>query len=98
MSTLLRYNKGMDDKARCQSCGMPLGTPGYYGTNSDGSENLEYCKFCLSEGAFTEPGITVEDMIEKSSDFMAKKLGYDAARARGMSAEVIPKLKRWKKN
>ena len=36
----------MDDKARCQSCGMPLDI-GFYGTNSDGTGNMEYCKLCF---------------------------------------------------
>lgn len=44
----------MDDKPRRQSCGMPLGAPGYFGTEVDGTENKEFCKFCFQNGNFTE--------------------------------------------
>ena len=81
---------------RCQSCGMPLGD-GFYGTDSDGSVTKEYCKFCFQDGAFTMPGLTADDMIKRSVDFMTKNLGIPAQKAEEMSRAVIPGLKRWKK-
>lgn len=30
----------------CQSCGMPMGTVDLYGTETDGSKNADYCKYC----------------------------------------------------
>jgi hypothetical protein len=86
----------MTDKERCQSCGMPLGTPGFYGTNADSSENTDYCKFCYQNGGFTQPDLTVDGMIDSSAKFMTEHLKFDEAKAREMSEAVIPKLKRWR--
>lgn len=86
----------MDDKPRCQSCGMPLSV-GFYGTNADGMESNEFCKFCFQDGIFTDEGITVDDMVEKSVDNMTKEQGFEARNARDLARGVIPKLKRWKK-
>lgn len=48
----------------CQSCAMPMGdTDEMYGTNSDGTKNDDYCKYCYKEGAFTAD-ISMEEMIE----------------------------------
>lgn len=85
------------DKPRCQSCGMPLGAAGYYGTNSDGSENPEYCKFCYQNGVFTQPDQTVEGMIKSSVDFMTENLKMPLKTSQEMSHKIIPQLKRWKK-
>lgn len=84
------------DKPRCQSCGMPLGAPGFYGTNSDGSENTEYCKFCFESGSYTQPDMTVDQMIESSVSYMVKGLRVPEEKARSMSQLIIPTLKRWK--
>ena len=35
----------------CQCCGMPMGdTDQLLGTNTDGSKNEEYCKYCFEIG------------------------------------------------
>ena len=49
----------MNEMARkfCQCCGMPMGnTDELYGTNTDGSKNTEYCKYCFENGEFTFKG------------------------------------------
>ena len=74
---------------------MPLGAPGYYGTDAEGKETQEYCMFCYKRGAFTQPGLTADKMIEQSVRFMTSSLGIDEAKARAMSREVIPTLRRW---
>ena len=76
---------------------MPLGTPGYYGTNHDGTDAVEYCKFCYQNGVFTDPGMTLARMIESSVTYMTANHGFDETTAREMSARVITGLKRWKK-
>lgn len=86
----------MDAKPRCQSCGMPLGTPGFYGTEKDGSENRDWCRFCYAGGAFTQPDLTLEAMIASSVRFMTTNLKFAEADAERMSHDVIPKLKRWR--
>lgn len=83
-------------KERCQSCGMPLGTPGGYGMEKDGRENRDWCRFCYSGGAFTQPDQTVDGMVASSVAFMTANLGFTKADAERMSREVIPSLKRWR--
>ena len=87
----------MEQKQRCQSCGMPFAAEGYYGTNKDLSENKDYCRFCFQKGMFTEPTLTLDGMIEKSVSFMTTNLGFSEQKAREMSVSVISQLKRWKK-
>ena len=52
-------------KAICQSCGMPLYNEDDFGTNADNSKNEEYCVYCCQKGQFTDPDITMEEMITK---------------------------------
>lgn len=87
----------MDDKPRCQSCGMPLGAPGYFGTEVDGAENKEFCVYCYRDGGYTESSLTLQEMIEKSVEFMTANLDFTEEKARELSTTVIPGLKRWKK-
>jgi len=86
----------MNDKSRCQSCGMPLEI-GFYGTNSDGAASEEYCKFCFESGNFREPNITFEEMIGRSIANMIDDRGMDREEAEKLATSVIPNLKRWKK-
>jgi radical SAM superfamily enzyme len=86
-----------NSKVRCQSCGMPL-SEGFYGSNADGSENDDYCKFCYQNGAFTEPDLTLEQMIKKSVDYMRRKdLKLEEEQAEVLANAMIPPLKRWRK-
>lgn len=84
----------MDHIVRCQSCHMPL-DPGFFGSNADGSVNREWCRFCFKDGAFTNPDLTVEQMIEESIRHLTKHLGVPPEEARQRSKTNIPKLKRW---
>ena len=78
----------------CQSCGMPIISEDQLGTNSDGSINEDYCKYCYKNGEFIDK-VTMEEYIE-----MCSKYGSQA----GMTNEVMkeyckklfPTLKRWK--
>lgn len=81
---------------RCQSCAMPLGAAGYYGTNADGSENREYCRYCWKNGRYVEPDLTLEAMIDKSIGFMTTSFGMPREKAEELSRKYIPPLKRWK--
>ncbi len=86
----------MDDKVRCQSCGMPLGDdPDNWGTEGDLSPAAEYCRFCYQDGNFTRPEQTVDEMVESSVSFMTSDLGFEKAEAERMSNDVIRGLKRW---
>ncbi len=92
----------MDDKIRCQSCGMPLGggltdpdAVTLLGTREDGSKTEEYCKFCYQNGSFTDPRLTVNGMVDRSTQFMVKEHNIPEQKAREMSLAIIPYLRRW---
>ena len=96
---------GMDNKLRCQSCGMPLGEfqsadgkmTNNFGTNFDGGRNGEYCVFCFRGGGFTKPDLTLDGMIAMSVENMTGEQKMPEARARELATSVIPKLRRWTK-
>lgn len=53
----------------CQSCGLPMSVGG--GTEMDGvSRSIEYCSQCYRDGRFTDPAITVEEMVLRSQERM----------------------------
>jgi len=79
----------------CQSCSMPLGKPEDFGTDAIGYRVNDYCQHCYANGAFTEPRISMEQMIDKCVTVMAQRGIMPAAKARALMTEVMPKLKRW---
>ena len=79
----------------CQSCSMPL-HDGDYGTNADGSRSEDYCHYCFQNGKFTEPGLTMAQMIDKVTGFMVEKMKMSDRQARVITEAFIPKLKRWR--
>lgn len=81
----------------CQSCGMPLEKPEDFGTLANGFKINDYCHFCFQNGIFTEPGISMQGMIDKCVSIMVKQGIMPEAQARVLMSEVIPKLKRWQK-
>jgi ssDNA-binding Zn-finger/Zn-ribbon topoisomerase 1 len=83
-------------KTICQSCGMPMISVPDFGTNSDGSSNEEYCKYCFHNGEFKDQGISLEQKIKKNI-LMAVEMGMKESDARKMANAILPKLKRWRK-
>ena len=89
----------MENKIRCQSCGMPLSeTFGNLGTNQDGSNNFEFCNFCFADGQFTNPNQTLEEMIQSSIENMTADSNMPIERATELANSFIPTLRRWQKN
>jgi len=78
----------------CQSCAMPMPKSEDFGTKADGSESEEYCHFCFQNGKFTEPNITIEQMMEKCAGIM-KQMNTPEAQIE-KTKTFIPMLKRWK--
>lgn len=74
---------------------MPIGKPEDFGTNSDGSKNRDYCKFCFQNGRFTDPNITIAQMIDKVAGFAAQ-MKIPETQAKEMAKSSIPNLKRWR--
>jgi hypothetical protein len=86
----------MENKIRCQSCGMPLSEEfGNLGTTADGSPVPEYCIFCFAGGNFTNPDQTMEEMIQSSIDNMTTDLQMPLEQATNLANSFIPTLKRW---
>ncbi len=81
------------EKEICQSCGMPM-TKEDLGTNKDGSQNKEYCKYCYDEGEFKDK-VTMEEYIEMCSKF-GEQAGMTNEEMKKHCTELFPTLKRWK--
>lgn len=79
----------------CQSCGMPMEKPEDFGMNADGFRINDYCRYCFKDGSFTEPKITMEQMIDKIAG-MAPVMRMTEAQAREMAKGFVPRLKRWR--
>ena len=86
----------MEEKERCQSCGMPLEASfSNFGTDADGSPVSEYCMFCYQNGTFANPAQTVDEMVQSSIQFMTGTMDFTTEQATQMSNDVIRTLKRW---
>lgn len=80
----------------CQSCAMPMKSDELYGTNSDGTKTEEFCKFCFQNGQFTEPDITMQEMIDKCVSIMGRQNIMPEDQARDLMTKHLPNLNRWK--
>ncbi len=80
----------------CQSCAMPLTEEKFFGTESDGGKNKDYCHLCYQSGAFTQPEATMEDMRDFVINFIVKEGHMSPEEARTTMESVFPKLKRWR--
>ena len=45
---------------------MPMSKDEDFGTNSDGTLNSENCVYCFKDGKYTQPDITMNEMLEIS--------------------------------
>lgn len=84
------------EKFICQSCGMPMIKNSDFGSNSDGSMNADYCKYCFANGNFCEEQ-TLEEKIELCIPFEINGKDIpDEAAARKYLSDFLPTLKRWR--
>ena len=79
----------------CQSCSMPLGKPEDFGTDPAGYRVNDFCRHCYADGAFTEPDISMEAMLDRCVGVMDRQGILPAPQARARLADVLPRLKRW---
>lgn len=89
----------MKNKKFCQSCGMPMEQPSDFGTNQDGTPNEDYCCYCCQNGAFSNPDMTMEEMIAFNLKFNEENghpMGSNEE-AKAMMEQWFPTLKRWQK-
>jgi hypothetical protein len=74
---------------------MPLGRPEDFGTDQAGFRVNDYCRHCFADGAFTEPDISMQAMLDRCVGIMDGQGIMGAADARLLLADVMPRLKRW---
>ena len=68
-------------------------------TEKDGSPNMDYCKDCFQNGEFTEPDITINEMIIRHAKRMLKRNpDLREEEATGILCNFLPNLKRWNPN
>lgn len=79
----------------CQSCAMPLQRPEDFGTDREGRRVNDYCRYCFVDGALVNPGMSMQEMLEKCVSVMAEKGVMPEAQARALMTAVLPRLKRW---
>ncbi|TAJ45868.1 hypothetical protein CUJ86_02275 [Methanofollis fontis] len=80
----------------CGSCGMPMRSPGEFGTGADGSPSKDYCTHCYRDGAFVEPELTLDAAVERYAPMMAGHLDMPLERAREMVRQYLSTLPRWR--
>jgi hypothetical protein len=75
---------------------MPLTKPEDFGTDQAGYRVNDFCWHCYANGAFTEPGISMDGMLERCVGVMDTQGIMPAPQARALLADVMPRLKRWR--
>jgi hypothetical protein len=76
---------------------MPMEKPEQLGTEANGRPNQEYCTYCYQKGAFTDPTMTYEKMLDFDTGFLAKEMKVPEPQARQFVLSWLPNLKRWKR-
>ncbi len=85
----------MPQEPSCQCCGTPFSVPNMpRGTNADGAENPDYCKWCYDGGAFAYE--TMDDVIEVSAPYLAQATGVSLDEAVSFMGALLPTLDHWK--
>jgi radical SAM superfamily enzyme len=84
----------MENKIFCQSCSMPLDKPEMMGTEKNGTKSKEYCIYCYQNGAFMNPGMTLNEMKTLVKTQM-EKMKIDTGII-NMAVSSLPNLKRWR--
>lgn len=87
---------GMPPGPFCQSCGMPLQQDEDFGTETDGSKSGKYCRYCYQNGQFTDPDMTMEEMLETAAKGWSDQdpnVTYEQALEQ--MRQMLPNLERW---
>lgn len=78
----------------CQSCGMSVSSEEQLGTERDGSQNPDYCKYCYENGEFIDK-VSMEEYIDMCSQYGAQA-GMTNVEMKLHCQKLFPTLKRWK--
>ena len=79
----------------CQCCGTPFSVPNMdKGTDADGTENPDYCKWCYDRGEFASA--TMDEVIEQSAPYLVQATGMTLDEAVSFMGALLPTLDRWR--
>ena len=85
----------MPQEPSCQCCGTPFSVPNMpKGSDANGAENPDYCKWCYDGGAFAVE--TMDEVIEQSAPYLAEATGVSLDEAVSFMGVLLPTLDRWK--
>ena len=80
----------------CQCCGTPFTVPNMpHGTETDGTENTAYCKWCYDGGQFAYQ--SEDELIEKTAPFLMEATGMSQEEAVSFMGVLVPHLQHWQK-
>jgi hypothetical protein len=77
----------------CQSCTLPIDNADDRGTEKDNSKSDMYCKYCYQNGSFTEPDMTLDQMMDIAETEMKKQNLPESMIQHSM--DMLPRLMRW---
>lgn len=86
---------GVKRNTICQCCTYPLHNINELGTNKDGTLNTDYCIYCYKDGAWVDPNLTVQGVVDYTIPFMTSP-SMSAEQARNYLEDFVPTLKRWR--
>jgi hypothetical protein len=75
---------------------MPLTKPEDFGTDQAGYRVNDFCRHCFADGTFTDPDVSMGEMLDRCVAVMAEQKIMPAPQARALLADVLPRLKRWR--
>ncbi len=81
--------------ASCQSCGITIMGREEFGKEKNGVLKVDYCRYCYDKGAFIEPDMTFERMVEKVATAMKTNRDVSDEAARESATRLLGGLKRW---
>ena len=81
--------------ASCQSCGITIMNRDEFGREKNGVIRVDYCKYCYDKGAFAEPEITFEQMVEKVAAAMKTNKNVSDEAAMESAKKALDGLRRW---
>lgn len=80
----------------CQCCGTPFSVPNMpRGTEADGAENTDFCKWCYDGGEFASA--TMDEVIEHSAPYLVEATGMSLDEAVSFMGALLPTLERWRR-
>jgi hypothetical protein len=77
---------------------MALEHPEDFGTDTAGYRVNQYCRFCYRDGAFSDPDLSMGEMIDRGAAILAERGIMTEPRARAFLGAVVPRLGRWRED